>query len=368
MKVVFDHQIFCIQHVGGISRYFSNLIQYINTPHSGIAGELLVKYTDNVYLKNTRPGIGSVPRWLSKNFIGKKFILERINRYYTNRWLKQNDFDVFFPTYYDTYFEGKINKPYVLTVHDMTHEYFPALFLKNRDFTLGKKRKAINHAAHLIAISENTKKDLLKFYDVPQDKITVVHHGMEPTYTTQQVAGLPACYFLFVGERGMYKNFEVVARALGALQNSSVELICTGKPFAAAEMKLLNECGLAARATAMQVTDAQLNFLYEKSAALVYPSLYEGFGYPLLEAMRANCPVISADSSCLPEVGGNAALYFNPNNAEELKNKMLQVLSLSEKDKAELVAKGRENLARFTMKESMEKTIAILKKVAAAKI
>jgi len=366
MKVVFDHQIFCLQNVGGISRYISNLIQYINTSKSGIDSELLVKYTDNIYLKSANPGISSPPWFLRRNFIGKKYLLERLNRFYTNRFLKRNDFDVFFPTYYGTYFEGKINKPYVLTVHDMTHEYFPDIFLKNRDFTLNKKRKSIGNAAHLIAISENTKKDLLKFYNVPEDKISVVYHGMEPTCSFQPVQGLPAAYFLFVGERGVYKNFDVVVSALSALKNNSVHLVCTGKPFSTAEIKMLNGLGLDGRATAMYLSDPQLNFLYKNAAALVYPSLYEGFGYPLLEAMRAGCPVISSDTSCLPEIGGDAAVYFNPNHAAELKNKMSFILGLSEKEKSELISKGHQNLLRFSMKESMEKTIAILKKVAAA--
>jgi glycosyltransferase involved in cell wall biosynthesis len=368
MKVVFDHQIFCIQNVGGISRYFSNIIKYINSHQSDIQGELSVRYSDNIYLKNLSHDTEAPPWFLKNNFIGKKFLLERINRFYTNQLIEKIDFDVFFPTYYSTYFLDKIKQPYVLTVHDMTHERFPEIFYKNKDFTLHYKRKAIEQATHLIAISENTKKDLLEYYNVPEEKISVIYHGIEQDYLTQPFAELHAPFFLFVGERGGYKNFEIVLRALSTLQNESIHLICTGKSFSKSEIEQLKKYGLSDRVKALHLTDSQLNYLYENAAALVYPSLYEGFGYPLLEAMRANCVVITSNTSCLPEIGGDAALYFNPLLVEELTEKMQYVLNLSENEKSDTVSKGSKNLLRFSLKESMTKTIDVLKGVASKKV
>lgn len=364
MKVVFDHQIFCIQNLGGISRYFTNIFKYIKSHQCDIQGELSVKYSDNIYIKNISHDIENPPWFLKNNFIGKKFFLERINRFYTNRLIEKIDFDVFFPTYYSTYFLDKIKQPYVLTVHDMTHEHFPEIFYKNKDFTLHYKRKAIENAAHLIAISENTKKDLLKYYNVAKEKISVIYHGIEQDYSTQSVTKFNDPFFLFVGERGGYKNFEIVLRALSALQNKSINLISTGKSFSKREKGQLKKYGLEYRVIALHLTDSQLNYLYENAVALVYPSLYEGFGYPLLEAMRASCVVITSNSSCLPEIGGDAALYFNPLIVEELIGKMQYVLSLSKSEKSDIISRGAKNLLRFTLKESMDKTISVIKGVA----
>lgn len=322
--------------------------------------ELSVKYSNNVYLKNGTNSPDSPPLFLKKDFKGKKYLLERINRFYTVKCLKENDFNLFFPTYYNTYFLKKLKKPYVLTVHDMTHELFPEIFSKYKDFTLLYKKKAIENATHLIAISQNTKKDLLAIYDIPEEKISVVYHGIEQTYSSENIQDLPEKYFLFVGERGGYKNFETVIKALAALDDKGIFLMCTGKDFSREEITLLQNFKLLDRVKSFYFSDPQLNYLYEKAIALVYPSLYEGFGYPLLEAMRAKCLVLSSNSSCLPEVGGDAAFYFDPKNIDKLKAKMQFLIDLPEKEKSIWVEKGLINLNRFSLEESMKKSISIL--------
>lgn len=360
MKVLFDHQIFSSQKTGGISRYFYNLIHYIQSLPNDIECEVPVKFSDNVYLKKSKQAPAAPPLFLKKDFKGKKYLLERINRFYTTKNLKENDFDLFFPTYYNTYFLKNLKKPYVLTVHDMTHELFPENFKKYNDFTLLYKKKAIENASHLIAISQNTKKDLLALYKIPEEKISVVHHGIEQTYTSQIFPGIPQQYFLFVGERGGYKNFDVVIKALAALDNKEICLLCTGKEFSSGEINLLRKFDLVHRVKSFYLSDSELNYLYEKAIALIYPSLYEGFGYPLLEAMRAKCIVLSSNSSCLPEVGGDAALYFAPNDIEDLIIRMQFLIDMSEKDKELWISKGLTNLGRFTLEDSMKKTISIL--------
>jgi glycosyltransferase involved in cell wall biosynthesis len=360
MKVMFDHQIFSSQKTGGISRYFYNLIQYIQSFPNGIECEIPVKYSENVYLKNGNKSPDSPPLFLKKDFKGKKYLLERINRFYTVQRIKENDFNLFFPTYYNTYFLNYLKKPYVLTVHDMTHELFPEVFKKHNDFTLLYKKKAIENASHLIAISENTKKDLLELYNIPEEKISVIHHGIEPTYTSQIVPDLPKRYFLFVGERGGYKNFDSVIKALASIENKDICLMCTNKEFSKEEIKLLQQFNLFDRVKSLSLSDSQLNYLYKNAIALIYPSFYEGFGYPLLEAMRAECLVLSSNSSCLPEIGGDAAHYFAPHDIEELISKLELLLNMSKDEKTLWVEKGLSNLRRFSLEKSMKKTISIL--------
>ena len=261
MKIAYDHQVFSFQKTGGISRYFSNLIQYFNTTKKAEVA-LFLKYSNNLYLKELEAPFKATTFLRSLDFKGKKMIIERANRIHSVQQIKKGDFDVFHPTYYNTYFQKHVKKPTILTVHDMTHERFPELFSKNNDFTLRFKEKAITKADHLIAISENTKKDIMKFYNVSEKKISVIYHGIEKSYIGQKVESLPVKYFLFVGDRGGYKNFDVVIKALSILKNSSCFLVCTGRPFSNREIEKMKKLGVFKQVRHCFVNDFQLNYLY----------------------------------------------------------------------------------------------------------
>jgi glycosyltransferase involved in cell wall biosynthesis len=363
IRVLFDHQIFCIQKTGGISRYITSILNYAQAhPEAGLHAELSLQAADNFYL--TPRFKQALPWYLKSDYVGKKHLLERYNRCYTLEKIKHQAFDVFFPTYYNTYFLSEVKKPYILTVHDMTHEHFPEYFRTKRDFTLDYKEKAIQNAAGIIAISEHTRQDLMAYYNVPGNKIRVIHHGICADFDSEAIENLPTKFFLYVGERGGYKNFECLVFALGKLADTSVHLVCTGKAFTLEEHDLLRKHNLGGRSHVFSVNDAALNFMYQNALALVYPSRYEGFGYPLIEAMRAGCRVLSSNSSCLPEIGGNVAAYFDPDDIEALYALLAQTLTFSAEEQMRYVAEAKMHFKKFQLEQSMRQTIDFIRQCA----
>lgn len=358
MKVLFDHQIFSMQTYGGISRYFANL--YNELPNSQINTQLGVFYSDNYYIKNLLPG-----RTLLSDAILKKDARRyKWNKWYSRYLLERNDFDVFHPTYYHSYFLKSIKKPFVLTVHDMIHEIYPEIFVNDpyKDY----KAQVINKADHIIAISESTKSDILKFCAIPDEKITVVHHGYHLTQNLTQgtsASEVEGPFILFVGEREGYKNFKGLLEAVGGfLVESNVKLFCAGgSSFSGEELNLINRLKLQNHVTQFSVTDSRLKELYNTAVMLVFPSLYEGFGLPILEAFENNCPVVMSNTSCFAEVGGNAAVYFDPIDPESMRTAIMNVFEDSSlRDRLRVL--GQRRLRGFTFERCVNETIEVYKK------
>jgi glycosyltransferase involved in cell wall biosynthesis len=357
MKILFDHQAFSNQKYGGISRYFANLNSGLNA-EPGIESTLGLLFTRNAYIHpNDLPLNGFYNNW-----VDKKSRREKYNKWYCRHLLKQGDFDVFHPTYYNPYFLKYLNKPFVLTVHDLIHELFPHYFETIDPHTIIYKEQTITRADHIIAISESTKKDIQKFYNVPDDKITVIHHGYQMGAATGQVAAAKAedKYLLFVGDRFGYKNFELFVKAVAPLLlKKGLKLICTGGgSFNDAERKLIAQLNLTNNIQQVSVTDSELANLYTNAEAFVYPSLYEGFGLPVLEAFYNNCPVIMSNTSSLPEVGGDAAQYFDPLDERSVAAAIEAVINNNPRQN-ELRVKGAERLKLFGLETCIKKTIDV---------
>src|SRR5690606_2346406 len=229
--------------------------------------------------------------------------------------------DIFHPTYYDAYFLSLLKRPFVLTVHDLTHEIYPEFFPQNDPF-ITHKREVIAKADHIIAISHSTAKDLQEVFGIAEKKISVIYHGYYKGHIQEDTDfPLPARYLLYVGDRAGYKNFTRFITAVAPLLRQDKELfvICAGGgEFRLAERELFYRNGISENILQRSATDPQLNNMYQKAIMFVYPSLYEGFGLPILEAFSNNCPVAMSDSSCFPEVGGNAVIYFDPYSPEDM--------------------------------------------------
>lgn len=362
MKVFFDHQIFSMQRFGGISRYFANIHNYLNR-HGHSDSRILALYTRNHYVRNLQFPLNN---FCGELLLKKQRKLERWNKRYSRYIINKNDFDLLHPTYYDPYFLSNLKKPFVLTVHDMIHELFPEYFSPYDQF-VPFKRTTITKADHIIAISQSTKKDLQQIFNIPDHKITVVYHGYmqnhhedDPTFTPPYQD-----YLLYVGDRGTgYKNFARFIRAVQPLMNRyNINLICTGGgDWGVAERELLIRAGIQDRTMQISATEAQLNMLYQKAVAFVFPSLYEGFGFPILEAFKNNCPVITSNTSCFKEVGGEAAAYFDPYQQEDMTHVIESVISND--DKATLLKnRGRQQLSLFSMHKCMESTLEVYRKL-----
>ena len=355
MKVLFDYQIFLEQKYGGISRYFANLHYGINS-QSESASKLGLLFTDNAYIKNQQLLAGAF-----NGLIKKKSRRYKYNKWYCKYLLQQNNFDVFHPTYYSPYFLKSLKKPFVLTVHDMIHELLPQYFIENLD-SYKYKGQVIERADHIIAISDSTKNDIQKFYNIDDNKISVIHHG----YQMQVAAGLSNFftingeYILFVGDRFGYKNFNLFIKAAATvISKYSIKLICAGGgSFTPEEMKLITELNLIDKIQQLIVTDDQLAGLYKHALAFIYPSLYEGFGLPVLEAFYNNCPVVMSNTSALPEVGGNAVEYFNPMDEQSVAFAIEQVINSKDKQD-DLREKGKERLKLFSFENCLQKTLQV---------
>lgn len=363
-KVFIDHQKFTTQKYGGISRYFANIIQGIKRTDT-MTYQLGVLHAKNHYIQN-EPLLmkGS----LSDRVLNRKERYDYLlNEFYCKRLLEKADFDVFHPTYYDPYFIKPLRKPLVITIHDMTYERLPEYFWAQDPLTQ-QKRLNIDRADSIITISNTTRKDLLNFFDVDPKKVSVIYHGIdiESPLQTAPVANLPEQYVLFVGDRSGYKNFYLFLNAFRQLAPRFPDLhvvLAGGGKLEIADREFIQRLGLTDRVRHISATDEQLNFLYQNTQLFVYPSLYEGFGLPILEAFKAKSPMLLSDTECFREVAADAAAYFKPTDMDDLIDKLEATLTNSAL-KAELVKKGTKRLADFALQKSIDQTLAIYKSLA----
>jgi glycosyltransferase involved in cell wall biosynthesis len=350
---------------GGISRYFYELVCELNETKS-MECEIPLLISNNHYIsqKDIVRHLNFLPK---KIFRGQHRIFNFINRVYSNSRLKKQNFDVFHPTYYDTYFLENLNdKPFVLTVHDMIHEKFCEMFPLG-DKTRAQKKILAGKATKIIAISHSTKNDLINLLGIEESKIEVVYHGHSilPRKNINPRFDIPKKYLLFVGSRGGYKNFDrfIISAADILTQEKNLYIFCAGGgQFSNKEMCRFFELGIEKQVLQHNINDEDLAYLYKYALAFVYPSLYEGFGIPILESFACNCPVICSDTSSLPEISKDAAKYFNPSDEESIRNAILQVLSNND-IRQTLSTKGKKRLAKFSWEITAEKTKKIYESI-----
>jgi glycosyltransferase involved in cell wall biosynthesis len=370
MKILYDHQVFEEQEFGGISRYFSELIR--RNPEA----RLCLEYSDNIHIrdhprfeKELRAKDFHVDRFLGGiRFRGKNRIYSyykripglrpRSNKDASVEALKRGDFDLFHPTYYDPYFLDVLgNRPFVVTIYDMIHEKFPENFW-SEDPTGERKKRVALEAALIIAISENTKKDILSAYEIDPGKIRVIYLGSSLRKGAIEGIDLPDNYILFTGMRHGHKNFGFFAATIAELliAKPDLYLVCTGPQFSREEAALFSNLGIAKKVLHRFAPEAALYSIYSRARCFVFPSYYEGFGIPILEAFEAGCPVLLARASCFPEIAGDAALYFDPREGQELLDSLSELLK-SESLRGELIAKGRKRLRDFSWDLTYSRTM-----------
>lgn len=385
MKVLYDFQTFYYQNFGGISRCFAELISHL--PEEVIA-KIGVKESDNVYLKELGLVADLQPlHWTRNNFIlpfyfkgqGKlltfcnrlKFLNTpyNLNKNYTIELLQKGDFDIFHPTYFDDYYLPYLEKkPFVLTIHDM----IPELFVKGDNYQSNKKRKLVEKATHIVAVSENTKRDIVDILKVPEEKITVIYHAVNNSFNQKffdninyDKLHLPSRYILYVGLRNSYKSFSFYLKQTASFfrENRDIYLLCTGSSFTKKEKELIVELGLEKQLRTIFLSTDELMYVYTKAIAFVYPSRYEGFGIPILEAYAMNCPVLLNNASCFPEIARDAALFFNLDDKESCLDTLKKVCNLTTEERKTLIDKGAERLNDFSWEKSARQLVDVYKKV-----
>lgn len=364
MKIAFDQQVFLLQEYGGISRYLCNIAKFLaQTPSIDIRVIAPLHFNQNLNEL--------------QDVLGKGILLPKLNSKVTRLVMEASKHlarlsisnfspDILHETYYSADDYRPRNAKRVLTIHDMIHERYSDLFERSH-MTIEPKRIAALRADHVICVSENTRRDLMEFSGLSEDRISVIYLGVDhefwqnaQTLSIKRTAQRP--YLLYVGSRDGYKNFGqfLVAFAHSKTLKDNFDIVCFGGgSLRSHELKMLSDLGLHNdQVTHLSGSDYVLAALYRDAEAFVYPSLYEGFGIPPLEAMAANCPVISSNTSSLPEVVGEAAEYFDPNDVESMTATLERVLN-SPSRRQELIALGKKQCQKFSWEKCAHQTISV---------
>ncbi len=370
MKILYDYQIFETQRVGGISRYFLELFIQLKRLKNTVVEFPLIK-SENIYIKE----VGflknvKLPLVLFKDFCngfsfpgkGKlyRFFHLRENKKEIVKRLQNGNFDIFHPTYYNPYFLRYLrDKPFILTVYDMTHEIY-SKEMSFFDFSAKYKKKLLLKADKIIAISQNTKKDLIRLYNISPEKINVIYlaNSLKPPVDKRlQTLNLPEKYILFVGGRKGYKNFNIFVESISTLikKDPKLFLVCAGQLFSKEEESLFKNLNIENQVKQYSIDDSTLAHMYQKAICFVFPSRYEGFGIPTLEAFSCGCPVILSNTSCMPEIGGKAAVYIDPLNKKDIEKKVGEVIENSILRK-KMISKGYKQLKKFSWEKCAKET------------
>jgi glycosyltransferase involved in cell wall biosynthesis len=293
----------------------------------------------------------------------------------TGTFLARKSINLFRPDIlHETYFSEDdyrpLNAKRVLTVYDMIHEKYADSFEGSIE-TSNPKRTAAQRADHVICISESTRQDLINICQIPIEKTSVIYLGVDSIFCAvpqdaDMRLNLPKKFILYVGKRDGYKNFArfLSAFAMSPYLKEHYSVVCFGGgKLSISELTLASAAGLMPNQLRLYSGgDDLLASIYRQADALVYPSLYEGFGLPPLEAMVSGCPVICSNTSSLPEIVGSAGEYFDPTSQESMIEAMEGVMSSLER-RQDLIGKGYEQAAKFSWEMCAKETLGVYQKL-----
>lgn len=362
MKLTYTYDVFTFQIFGGVSRYFVELIKRVRLLDTYSSFEVIGGLYINEYLKEVSDvwGVKVLPIKYTGSF------RRLINNFIQNLWIKWNSPTVIHQTYYSDFVFEKGAK-LVLTVYDMTHELYPESFADNGVTSIRKKR-CCDRADKIIAISNTTKNDLIRLFGIDPEKIHVIYlaNPLENITPDFRRNTLFSNYILYVGDRHGYKNFNALVQAYvrSKKTNRSFHLVCFGGgAFSPNERKYFSALGIDKNVFQISGNDHLLALYYQKARAFVCPSLYEGFGLPLLEAMSYGCPVVCSRKGSIPEVAGGAGIYFDPGSPESVQEVLEKVL-FDDSLLRNLADRGRERVKEFSWQKCARETLEVYKSLA----
>lgn len=338
--IVLDGNIFGLQRYGGVSGYMARVASGLTDV--GLAPSMVYP-SRFIYEGFGKKLVGELPA------ISQERISPRLTQYFSAS--VRSDKDIFHSAYYRLP-SRKVCK-YIITVHDFTYEYFrygPSYWVHHR-----LKANAIAAADEVICVSETTRSDLLKFFPkISTSKVSVIYHGVDTSEFFPDRGSGSECledHVLFLGQRGGYKRFDLAVDAVRGL--SQFKLAIVGPPLTEQETKMLVEkIGMRWRWFGHLETH-DLRVLYSSVHAFIYPSDYEGFGLPILEALACGCPVIVSKLSCFPEVGANAVLYAEEQKPAAYAFHMSSLENSSERSR--LTIKGLNLVNKYSWQSSISK-------------
>ncbi len=379
MRIAFDHQIFCLQTTGGIARYFCRLAEQLAGRHEQVG--VFAPVYRNQYL--TALPSGAVHGVGVKAYPPKTAgLVVGLNGLVSRRMIRRWQPDIVHETYFSSTPSAPTGCPVVLTVFDMISELgtqadraSPVTVALSEpvggpsrclDLSRSEKYAAVSRADHVICISEQTRQDLIRLFDTPPEKVSVAYLGCdglpEATAADARAVAVQKPFLLYVGLRGGYKNFAMMLRGLACsrrLRHEFDVVAFGGGSLTTDEQALIRQLGLGDnQVRQIGGSDSDLAHLYQTARALVYPSTYEGFGLPPIEAMSQRCPVICSDRSSIPEVVGDAGEYFDPTQPESIAAAIERVVFSSGAIGA-LVAKGALRAQQFTWDQCAERHLGV---------
>jgi len=362
----------------GIGEYaYELLMQFYKSQISNLKSQKTdVKY--NIYLKNV-PG-NDLPKendnW-QYTIVGPKKLWTQIGLP-LHLLLEKEKPDVFFtPSHYAPRFSPV---PTAIAIMDVSYLHYPEFFAKKDLYQLRSWTKySAKYASLIFTISESSKNDIINHYHVPSERVIVIYPGIKEVSNSKYKVssmdelkknyGISDHYILFVGTLQPRKNIVRLIEAYAKVRIKDLQLVIVGKKgwlfeeILAAPEKF--QCADKVKFLDF-VSDDDLPSLYKHALCFVLPSLYEGFGLPVLEAMKYGCPVITSNVSSLPEAGGDAALYVDPENVDDIADKIQKVIS-DKKLRETMMKKGYEQIKKFSWEKAAKQTLTVLKEVAEKK-
>ncbi|HKW37208.1 MAG TPA: glycosyltransferase family 1 protein [Burkholderiales bacterium] len=368
MKVAYDPQIFSAQVYGGVSRYFCEIASRI-AREPGVQVSITAPMHVNAYLERVPQGLVSGFRAPRADCL--RMPVRGLSMLIGDWMIRAQAPNIVHETYFFPYRLGPRRARRVLTIYDMIHERFASNFPR-AEKVARYKALAAGRADHVICISESTRRDAIEILGLRPEKTSVIYLGFEIANSGRESTREPVLptnepFLLFVGNRGGHKNFLglLEAYATSPRLRAGYGLICFGGgAFSRDEIEATHKLGLdGGRVKQLGGDDQVLASLYERASAYVYPSLYEGFGIPPLEAMSYDCPVVCSKTSSIPEVVGDAGEYFEPRDIESMRLAIENVLG-SNGHRELLIAKGRERLKCFSWDRCATETLDVYRKLA----
>jgi glycosyltransferase involved in cell wall biosynthesis len=345
VRIALDEQIFAVQPYGGISRLFYEQAKaFVGDPSLDVDLAALDAPIVNEYLL----GDPVLAAHLRVTRAGGPY---RALAQYFSRPRRRQPADIVHNTFYlPRGLSEHRNSRRVVTVYDMIPELLPKT-RRRMDF-LTEKHKYVQQADHIVCISESTRRDLFRVYPEIHAPVTIAYPGVGPAFHPQAThhAGFPEPYILHVGNRASYKDAATLLRAFAAVSPVRPDLtlfLVGGGPLTRAEREFCSSAGITGRVVQLSVPDEDVPSVYAQALVTVFPSRYEGFGLPAVEAMACGSPLVLADTSSLPEVGGDAALYFPPGDDVALAQILTDLLSDSS-TRTELGIRGIEQAGKFS--------------------